>query len=269
MRRRFSYIVVGLLLSSSWAAAQLNSTDAPRLFYQAMNALTGVGPSHNNQVAVDYLRRSADLGYAPAQVALGYIYETGSAAVAPQPSVAMDWYKKAAKQGDNLGAWLLGRSYLTGAGTARDLDQAATYLRKAATQGDAFGQYLLGTVLLEKSQYADAAGWFRKAAMQGLPQAQQQLGMLLKQGQGVAPDKSEAYVWLLLSARAGNSAAGPDLGALEGDLGTNQTELAKSKARELEPTVSRVVVAHGCTGWAGEFGVIPTPPPVDIQQFCR
>jgi uncharacterized protein len=269
MRQRITHILLVLLLSSSWTAAQLNSTDAPRLFEQGMNSLTGIGPSHNDQTGVDNLTRSAQLGYAPAQVVLGYIYENGAAGVAPQPTAAMDWYKKAAKQNDRLGDWMLGRAYLTGVGAPRDLDQAAIYLRKAASQGDAFGEYLLGAVLLERNQYPEAATWLRKAAMQGLPQAEQQLGMLLKEGRGAAADKVEAYVWLLLSARAGNSAVGPDLAALEAELGTNQTDQAKSRARELEQTVNRVVVAHGCTGWPGEFNPIPTPPPVDIQSFCR
>jgi len=261
--------LVSALLLTGLAIAQTNSIDAPRLFETGMNALTGVGPSHNNQTALDNLRRSADLGYPPAQVVLGYIYETGSASVTPDAGQALDWYKKAAKQDDNVGEWLLGRAYLTGVGTARDLEQAAAALKRSASHNDPFGQYLLGMVQLERSQYTPAADSFRKAAMQGLPQAQQQLGMLLKDGRGVSPDKFEAYVWLLLSARAGNNTVGADLGLLEADLGSNQTEEAKTKARDLELSVGRLVVARGCTGWPGEFNPMPTPPPPDIQNFCR
>jgi TPR repeat protein len=234
-----------------------------------MNALTGVGPSHNNQTALESLRRSADLGYPPAQVVLGYIYETGSAAVAVDAGQALDWYKKATKQDDNVGEWLLGRAYLTGVGTARDLEQAAAALKRSASHNDPFGQYLLGMVQLERNQYTPAAESFRKAAMQGLPQAQQQLGMLLKEGRGVSPDKFEAYVWLLLSARAGNNTVGVELQSLEADLGSNQTEQAKTKARDLELSVGRLVVSRGCTGWPGEFNPMPAPPPPDIQNFCR
>src|SRR3954453_23573648 len=121
-RRGFGLAV---LLLAGLAVAQTNSIDAPRLFETGMNALTGVGPSHNFQTAVESLRRSADLGYPPAQVVLGEIYETGSANVAVDAGQALDWYKKAAKQDDNVGEWLLGRAYLTGVGTGRDLEQAA------------------------------------------------------------------------------------------------------------------------------------------------
>jgi TPR repeat protein len=264
---RFVSCILAVLLTSIFAVSQ--ATDPARLYETGMNALTGVGPSHNDQVALDNLRRAADLGYPPAQVALGYIYETGVASVTPQATQAIEWYKKAAKQDDNVGEWLLGRAYLVGVGTARDLDQAASALKRSASHGDPFGLYLLGTVLLERNQYAPAAESFRKAAMLGLPQAQQQLGLLLKDGRAGTTDKSEAYVWLLLSARAGNTAVGGDLQLLEAELGSNQTEQAKSKARELELSVSRVVVARGCTGWQGEFNPMPSPPPPDIQSFCR
>jgi TPR repeat protein len=102
-----------------------------------------------------------------------------------------------------------------------------------------------------------------------LPQAQQQLGLLLKRGQGVNEDKFEAYVWLLVSTDAGNRSAANDLQALEADLGSNRVEQAKTKARQVEQTANRHVAAHGCTGWSGEFDATPAPPPPDLQRFCR
>jgi TPR repeat protein len=242
--------------------------NAPQLYEKGMNSLMGTGLSRNDLNAVDYLRRSAELGYPPAQVALGYFYDTGS--IVPQDSgQAADWYKKAAKQDDRLADWLLGRLYYTGNGIPRDLNAAESWLQHAANQGDPFGQYLLGLIRLERNDCPKAAEWFRKAAMQGLPQAQAQLGELLKDGRGVNADKFEAYVWLLVSFDAGNQMVGAVLAALEGDLGSNRVEEAKSKVRELEQTAGRSVVSRGCTGWSGEFELIPRPPRPDIQRFCR
>jgi Sel1 repeat len=168
--------------------------------------------------------------------------------------------------------WLIG---CWGGSTTRETESRGTWnaaeswLQGAANQGDPFGQYLLGLIRLERNDYPKAAEWFRKAAMQGWPQAQAQLGELLKDGRGVTADKFEAYVWLLVSFDAGNQTVGADLAALEGDLGSNRVEEAKSKARDLEQTVSRSVVSRGCTGWSGEFDLVPTPPTPDIQRFCR
>jgi TPR repeat protein len=233
-----------------------------------MNALKGSGPSHNNQTALDLLRRSAELRYVPAQTVVGCFYETGFL-VPAEPGQAAEWYRKAAVQDDRLGEWLLGRLYYTGAGVPRDWSLAERWLLKAADQGDPFSQYLLGTIKREQGENAKAANWFRKAAEQGLPQAQQQLAQLLKQGLGVTADKFEGYVWLLVSADNGYPAAIQDLASLEADLGSTQVEQAKSRARELEKTMSRSVTAHGCTGWPGEFAAVPAPPPPDLQRFCR
>ena len=93
-------------------------------------------------------------------------------------------------------------------------------------------------------------------------------GVLLRDGAaGIKRDRFEAYVWLLMTSDAGY--ATPDLQPLESDLGTARTEEAKAKARKLEAQFSRRVIAHGCTGWDGEFDRVPSPPPPDIQQFCR
>lgn len=270
MRHRLSssFLLYLLLTPLSFAQSATLGLNAPQLYEKGMDSLMGAGISRNDVNAMDYLRRSAELGYPPAQVVLGYFYDTGS--VIPQDSgQAADWYKKAARQDDRLADWLLGRLYYAGKGIPRDLSAAESWLQKAANQGDPFGQQLLGLIRLERNDYPQAAEWFRKAAMQGLPQAQAQLGELLKDGRGVTADKFEAYVWLLVSFDAGNQNVAADLAALEGDLGSNRVEEAKNKARDLEQTASRAVVSRGCTGWAGEFDLVPAPPPPDIQRFCR
>lgn len=269
--RRFPFVFVLLLwLLALPAVAQMveMSMNAPQLYEKGLNDMAGIGESRNEQGAKEFFLRSANLSYAPAQVMMGYFYETGTAVTA-DPAQSLEWYKKADKQGDRLGSWLLGRLYYTGSGTAKDMDQAAIALQRAAAQGDPYGQYLLGKVKLERNEYPKAAEWFRKSAMQGLPQAEAELGLLLRDGKGVTANKSEGYMWLLMSFNAGNQAVVSDIQTLEGQLSASDVELAKAKARDLEQTVTRAVVARGCTGWPGEFNAVPAPPPPDIQSFCR
>lgn len=269
MRQRIFALFLAWLSFPAYSHAQATTLgmNATQLYEKGMNALIGAGPSRNDLNAVDYIRRSAELGYAPAQVTLGYFYDTGSV-LAREPDQAAAWYRKAALQDDSLAEWLLGREILLGVGI-RDLNEASDWLQKAARRGDPFAQYLLGQIRLERNDYPKAAEWFGKAANQGLPQAQQQLGLLLKQGRGVSEDKFEAYMWLLLSFNAANTPVANDLQELEAALGSTQVEQAKSKAREMEKTVTRAVVARGCTGWPGEFDAVPAPPPPDLQRFCR
>jgi TPR repeat protein len=259
-----------LLVCVSFAPGQEptpQSTSARDLFNRAMNSLMGSRVPPNVQRTLDDFRRSADLGYAPAQVVMGYYAETGSL-TEQDPRQAADWYRKAADQGDSLAQWFLGRLYFTGSGVQRDTKEAESFLHKAAGHGDAYAEYLLARVY-EERDYKKSPQWFRKAAEQGLPQAQYRLGVILKQGRGADVDKFEAYQWLLLSSEAGSQAATNELQALESELGSNQTERAQAAAREKQARTNRSAVAHGCLGWQGQFDDIPSPPPPQIQQFCR
>ena len=273
MRRRLlinAMLFAGLSITA-WAQVPRvapNLIDAPRLFEKGTDALSAIGPSRDEQQALSYFQRAGELGYAPAQTVLGYFYETGMI-VAADPGQALDWYKKAGKQNDHLGNWLAGRLYLKGGTIERDLNAAEPLLQKSAFSGDPYGQYLLGLVKLERDDYPKAAQLFRQSAMQGLPQAQQQLGKLLKDGKGVPANKFEAYVWMLISYDAGNLTVAEDLQELRSALGITQAEQATSKAKDMEETVTRAVGARGCTGWTGEFDALPAPPPPEIQTFCH
>jgi TPR repeat protein len=267
MPRSVPTFVVLCILLSYVSDAQTVGLNAPQLFDKGMNNLIGAGVSRNDLNAVDYIRRSAELGYVPAEVVLGSFYDTGFRL--PQDSTqAVDWYKKAAKQDDRLADWLLGRLYFAGRGIPRDLNAAESWLQKAVDQDDPFGEYLMGMIKLERNDYSRAAELFRKAAWQGLPQSQHQLGELFRQGRGVDADKLEAYVWLLLSFEAGNQGVGNELQVLEAELGSSKVEEAKTKTRELQQKVSRDVVARGCI-WPGYANAVPLPPPADVQRFCR
>jgi TPR repeat protein len=261
-------LAIGIALGSTAGDAQTSGLNAPQLFDQGMNALTGSTVTRSDADAMEYFHRSADQGFAPAQVVLGYLFETGRG-TAVNAQEAFGWYKKAAQQDDPLAQWLAGRMIYAGSVPGRDLNEASAFFQSAAHHGDAFGEYLLGKVKLDRRDYPSAAAWFGKAAQQGLPQAQEQLAKLLRDGQGVAQDKFEAYVWMLVSSDAGNRRVASALQALEAELGTNQVEAAKTKAREMEGSVSRGVNARGCTGWLSEFDAIPAAPPPDLQRFCR
>ncbi len=259
-----------------YAQRGASPSQGEQLFDNGMNALRGSTTMRNDLRALDYFRQAGAAGYAPTQVVLGYFEETGTIA-AREPQQAAFHYAKAAEQNDRLAQWALGKLYFTGDAGTRDLNRAEQWLDRAADQGDPFGAYLLGLIKLERHDYAAAAASFRTAAQQGLPQAQQQLALLLRDGRGVAQDRAEEYTWLLLSLQTRNGRRGSTassnadyiLGELEAALGSTAVEHAKDRARQLETSVSRSRNAHGCTGWKGEFRQIPTTPPPEIQQFCR
>jgi TPR repeat protein len=94
----------------------------------------------------------------------------------------------------------------------RDEVVAAEWYRRAAEQGDASAQNNLGIM------YANGQGvpqddelavhWYRLAAEQGHALAQYNLGGMYNSGRGVARDTVRSYMWMLLAADAGDSSAG-------------------------------------------------------------
>jgi uncharacterized protein len=260
-------LILTLAFWNTIASAQSSSPEA--LYDRGVDAITGIGPSRNDQLGLDYFRRSADLGYGPSQIALAYYYETGTV-VASDPAMATDLYRKAAQQCDPLAGWLAGRHYFLGTGVPQDLDAARKWLKLAADQNNAYGAYYLGRLMAERD-YAKAPALYKIAADQGLPQAQYFYAKVLRDGRGIPQDRLTAYIWYSIASDAGYAAAGTDLNELErsGYFTVDQIATAKIQARELEQVVIRAVTARGCSGWDGEFDEFPTPPPPKLQRFCH
>lgn len=74
----------------------------------------------------------------------------------------------------------------------------------AQTQGDYVDDYAAGMKLYKEGQYEEALHAIRKAASDGRQEAQYQLCLMYKRGQGMkAPDAGEAHAWCKKSADQG------------------------------------------------------------------
>src|ERR1035437_6881712 len=69
--------VLGCIAADGQTAAA--GPSAPELFEKGMNALAGSSVTRSDLNAIEYFHRSAEIGFAPAQVVLGYLFETGRA----------------------------------------------------------------------------------------------------------------------------------------------------------------------------------------------
>ena len=83
-----------------------------------------------------------------------------------------------------------------------------------AEQGDAASQMKVALAFDREEDFAEAALWYRKAAEQGVSQAQNNLGVMYKDGQGVRQDFSEAARWFQMAAQQNNTLAQLNLGIL-------------------------------------------------------
>ncbi len=124
------------------------------------------------------LRRSAELGFAPAQFMLATILESGSAAATRKNidkltaiTEAVVWLEKAAQQGHPDASLALGTAYFLGRGTTLDYSKALQWYTQAAEFGDVAAQYLVASMhesATGTSKNLDTAlMWYIAAARQG------------------------------------------------------------------------------------------------------
>ena len=101
---------------------------------------------------------------------------------------------------------------------AGDYMTAVREWRPLAEQGNKYAQNLLGGMYNEgegiNQDYEEAVKWFRKSAEQGLAQAQFGLGFMYAQGRGVLEDDKEAVTWYFKSAAQGYVNAQYNLGVM-------------------------------------------------------
>ena len=82
----------------------------------------------------------------------------------------MEWYLKAAEQGDAWAQNDLGEMYYNGTGVAQSYEKAAGWYLKAAERGDDCAQYNLGCMYRDgtgvEQSFEKAREWYEKAAEQ-------------------------------------------------------------------------------------------------------
>jgi len=78
--------------------------------------------------------KSAKAGFVDAQYAAGVMYDNGNG-VQQDYSKAMEWYKKAAANGDGNAMFAAGNLYANGYGVAKDLHEAKKWYCKGARLG--------------------------------------------------------------------------------------------------------------------------------------
>ena len=168
-----------------------------------------------------WYRRAAIHGHHEAQYCMGQANDHRgewlgeNRIVRRNPERAQFWFRQAADIGFYPALGLLGR-------TTPDQYEAEFHsLRKSAPEGDASTQLRLGKfhyysvgVLTPNIQrdFYEAVRWFYRSAVQGHAEAQNQLGLALRFGNGAPQDYDEAARWFTRAAEQGNRDAQFNLG---------------------------------------------------------
>ena len=165
---------------------------------------------------------------------LGYMYSAG-VGVDVNASEAVKWFRKSAEQGYMIGQYNMGLMYELGRGIGKDVNEAIRWYRKAADQGYQNAKDKLATLsdtgtTLSKTEikyYVDKADKYYKeknfqealknyliAANAGDDYAQNWVGWMYKNAEGVERNYMESYKWNMKSAESGNAYAMNSLGIL-------------------------------------------------------
>ncbi len=149
------------------------------------------------------LHRAADAGNVQAQNAWGAFIltramneNTSTNELARVMSLAYDYFKSAAGQGDPNGLYNLGTCHARGLGTPRDDQSAFNCFRAAAEKGhpeaiNNIGWFFREGRVVEKDLEMSAK-WFAKSAAYENPYGQYNYGLALQRGEGVKKDLEKA-----------------------------------------------------------------------------
>lgn len=148
---------------------------------------------------------------AASQNNLGMVYLDGGRNVKQDYQLALNWFQKAANQGDVEAQTSLGSMYGKGLGTKQDDKLSFEWHLKAAKNGKITAQRNVGTKYYNgvgvKQDYKQAFYWFQKAAEQGDEKSQYYLGYLYHKGEGTIKDLVMAKKWYEKAAAQGNQNA--------------------------------------------------------------
>jgi TPR repeat protein len=122
-------------------------------------------------------------------------------------TLALHWLQKAARKGDDVAQYWLGKMYSEGIGVPVNLKRAFRLFERAAKHGLVEAQYEVGVAYAEGRGVTDsnahAVKWFRAGAEQGHAPCQCKLGIMYVMGFGVSKDEVAAREWLDKSAAQG------------------------------------------------------------------
>lgn len=151
--------------------------------------------------ALVLLKKAADQKHVPAQILLGHVLDG-----AGEDELAVEYFGKAAAQGEAEAEFELGGMYVKGEGVAQDLVTARSWIRRAAEKGygiavatlaNAYMNGGLGLSEAERKDPAESLRWIKAAAGQGHGGA---LVFLADRYLGAGAQDAEALDWVKKAA---------------------------------------------------------------------
>lgn len=218
---------------------------ASALKVRARDFYYGSRGEQNYAKALQLYMQAADLGDAEAQYVSGGMLFKGMGAPKDINRAFRLLYQAAINgQSSAISEQLVGQAFLLGAGLPKNYAKAIDWYTKAADNGNVEAQNELGFLyFLGKGveQDIDKGGaYFLMAARGGLPVAQYNVGIMYATGRGVeGVDIGKAYAWLNIAAAGGHKPAKAARDYLETAIDKEQLGEAQRLAEEMMETLPR------------------------------
>jgi len=159
------------------------------------------------QKSLELVRAAAERGVREAQALYGQMLLDGKL-VARNPTLALNFFERAARSGDVMAINMVGRCLDQGWGVPASPHLAAPWFRKAAERGSDWGMYNLATLLILGSgvpqDRAEALYWLRRAADLQHAKSINLLGGFYEDGWEVQQNRMAAREYYRASAVAGD-----------------------------------------------------------------
>ena len=186
--------------------------------------------------------------------------------------VAAKWYEAAARSGLAPAQYRFANFLEKGHGVALDVEKSALWYQRAAEQGNALAMHNLAVIhtsglLAGKPDMESAIGWFLKAADMGVKDSQVNLGIIYAKGLGIETDLPEAYKWLAVATRGGDSDAAAKRDTLASAMRPDQLAQARAAAElwkpvPLQPAANVAEIRPEWKSGSGESASAPEAPQV-------
>jgi TPR repeat protein len=223
----------------------------------------GQGFVRDEDEAFQWYQKSADQGYAPAELELGFRYRadmalelvySGKVKRHHSDLESMRWWRKAAEQGNANAEEQIGYLYANGSKEIpKDGNEAMLWFRRAAEHGNGVAQYNLGEYYLGENHLnpAEALKWLQSAAEQNIVGSRTELAKRYASGELIKQDYPRAYMWTHLQTD-------PD-----------QYGLYESTYREFSQKMTPEEIAEGerlVAEWRAKHS-LPPPSSVDYDSI--
>jgi TPR repeat protein len=183
--------------------------------------LKNAADSPQQASALEKFRSAAEAGYPDAFGSIGYFHANGVGGVSQNDATAIEWFQKGSDKESLTSRVNLARFTLEGRGAPADRAKGIALMEEAASKGSEDAQAALAEIYFmglydpeSKADFAKALPYVQACADRGSASALNMLGLIYKEGHGVAVNSNKAEELFRQAALKGDFKAQSNLGEL-------------------------------------------------------